>query len=213
MVSVELVMTSVLKSPAIANAARAQRKINSDAAFFILIALSTRDYATELITVLLETDKTVSGRISTCDRNICRTSDNHVINNIRRRCVESGCAKDVDWCATRKFRDRHDAAGAYEIVLCKIADHHELIPMDTGKRVSHSVSWNNHAFEIVGESCSSKSAYTERENSKKISHEPGECDVSKHDILNMRSRLMSSSALTFPHIPEPKQIDPLSRIC
>jgi hypothetical protein len=159
----DVVITLVLKSsksPASASAAVAQRKINSDAAFFILIALSTRDYATELIAVLLETDKTVSGRISTRDRNICRTSDNHVINNIRRRCVESGCAEDVDRCATRRSRHRHDAAGAYEIVLGKIADHHELVAMNPGEIRRHSAR-HNHAFEIVGESEAGEQVDTE----------------------------------------------------
>ena len=53
------------------------------------------------------------------------------------------------------------------------------------------------AFEIVAESRSSESAGSERENSEKIFHGPGEYGVLKHGILNMRSRAMSSSGADF----------------
>jgi len=79
--------------------------------------------------------------------------------------------------------------------LREISNHHKLIATNADGNGRTCIEC--HAFEVVSESHPSESAENERENLKKIFHEPGEGDVSKHAIPNMRSRAMSSSGADF----------------
>jgi hypothetical protein len=96
--------------------------------------------------------------------------------------------------------------------LGEVSDYEKLIVrnMEVWQRVRVV---DDHAFEIARERAAGKRDENQRENSKKIFHEAGGFDVSKHAILNMRSRAVSSSGADFSGSHGPKQIDPLSRIC
>ena len=49
----------------------------------------------KLIAILFETDETAPGRVSACDRNVCRAGDNRAINNLRRWHTENGSREDI----------------------------------------------------------------------------------------------------------------------
>ncbi len=125
---------TVLIGPATIKAEVTQKKINSDAVFFILFDVSMRDHATELMIIaLLVADETIA-RGSTHDHDIRGASDNHAINNIRRR-REIGCGQDHDPCAgARRLCYSYKALVRRKCaILRKIADQHELVALDVDR--------------------------------------------------------------------------------
>jgi len=164
----------------------------------------------DLVTIFPEADEAIPRRSSACDGDIRRASDDYAINHVWRGRVENGRGQNIYRCATiRRFGHCYDPSRT-SIVLREIANHHELVAMNPWEIRRYSAR-HNHALKIVGKSCSNEDGDSECEKWKKIFHGSGECDLSKHGILNMRSREMSSSTLTF--FRAAKEIDPLSRIC
>lgn len=104
---VALVMTFVLKSFAIRKAEVAQRKIKSDAAFFIFVP--TRQ---NLVAVFFEADETIASTSSARGLNIRGTGNDNTVYDVRgiRGHIDERCAQYCHPCGTRVCANLEDAS-------------------------------------------------------------------------------------------------------